>query len=1096
MNSIHNLLSFDQGSNIYRFLPTGDIFTFTSNDYLINQFRGNARDGSLNNIYLRVYQNDKMCAYPLLGIKSNSKLAKNKNTLSFTGTAAGIAYTVLFQPAGSIWFWTVSLTGHGEKVDLVYGQDIGAATQGTVFSNELYNSQYLGHSVFQVDGSYVVCSRQNMQSGGQFPYIQQGVIGCNAVHYTTDGIQFFGLSSKEDGVPVSLAGNLNDVNLQYEFAYTALQTNYFIVNGRQEVTFYGIFKENHSQAVTSVEFQSELQEAFSALLPPKNLIAVTPVTPKAAFSTPLISQSFTDEDFSSRYPVRKLVEKNGNVIYSFFTDDHAHIVTKEKELVTERPHGTIVISCPNSEKVASNLIASTQYMYGVFGSHIVTGNTDMHKFISSARGFLNLLRNGGMRIYVSINGTYHLLNLPGVFEMGMNYSRWLYKLENDILCITGYTAAENADFILEVTSESGICYDFIVTSQISMGPNEHVSDITCSNTVNGLRFTGTNPVYPQLHYDILFYGTEFKVSDDRIFFEENTPFDKNFLTLSVSCKNSFTLGVHGSMEAEYADFQPVIYDFITEKNKVLQAYSSLLRNFELNHREEKQELSILNETAWWYTHNAMIHFAMPHGLEQPGGAAWGTRDICQGPMEYFLTTQHNAVVRDILLNIFRHQNFSTREWPQWFMFDHYPINAGECHGDVIFWPLKSIADYIGATGDEGILYQTIPYDDEPEQKEPLISHIRLALSNIKETRFIGNSGLLTYAGGDWDDTLQPAGEALKQHLVSSWTMALAFQAFSSLAAALPAKEATLSSELAGLAATIKHAFETILTKDGVISGFMEHKDGIYHPLLHPDDKKTGIHFRLLPMTRSIISELAAPAQAEKNTALIHAQLKCPDGVRLMDKPADYQGGVSHLFKRAEQAANVGREVSLQYVHAHIRYIEAMTKLGRSEDAWKGLFQINPILLSETVPNAGVRQSNMYFSSSEGAYPDRYEYARDFHKLKDGTIAVKGGWRLYSSGPGIYLHQVIGHILGIRFSKDGLIIDPVLPADLDGITFTYRCFENLYTFRYSASPQGELTAAVNGKALSVKKVDNPYRRSAILIPKESLPADGSTIIISF
>ena len=36
----------------------------------------------------------------------------------------------------------------------------------------------------------------------------------------------------------------------------------------------------------------------------------------------------------------------------------------------------------------------------------------------------------------------------------------------------------------------------------------------------------------------------------------------------------------------------------------------------------------------------------------------------------------------------------------------------------------------------------------------------------------------------------------------------------------------------------------------------------------------------------------------------------------------YTGGTSRIFKRAESAANFGREVGLQYVHAHIRYIEA------------------------------------------------------------------------------------------------------------------------------------------------------------------------------
>ena len=31
----------------------------------------------------------------------------------------------------------------------------------------------------------------------------------------------------------------------------------------------------------------------------------------------------------------------------------------------------------------------------------------------------------------------------------------------------------------------------------------------------------------------------------------------------------------------------------------------------------------------------LVHYLSPHGLEQFGGAAWGTRDVSQGPTEFF-----------------------------------------------------------------------------------------------------------------------------------------------------------------------------------------------------------------------------------------------------------------------------------------------------------------------------------------------------------------------------------------------------------------------------------------------------------------------------
>ncbi|MCX7657395.1 MAG: hypothetical protein N2Z57_01835 [Oscillospiraceae bacterium] len=375
----------------------------------------------------------------------------------------------------------------------------------------------------------------------------------------------------------------------------------------------------------------------------------------------------------------------------------------------------------------------------------------------------------------------------------------------------------------------------------------------------------------------------------------------------------------------------------------------------------------------------------------------------------------------------------------------------------------------------------------------LLEHIQATLENIEKSRFIGETGLITYAGGDWDDTLQPLYESLKEKLVSSWTMALAYQTFSLLAQVLKKEKPVLAQKLLKWTQKIKNAFENILVKDNVIAGFIEYDEG-YTYMLHPMDNKTGINYRLLPMTRSIISELADKNQANINREIICKNLKHPDGVRLMDFPAKYEGGVSHMFKRAEQAANVGREISLQYTHAHIRYIEAMAKLGCAKDAWNALFTVNPILIRESVQNAAIRQSNMYFSSSDGAYDNRYDYQENFKLLKKGLIEVKGGWRLYSSGPGIYLRQVISNVFGLRFCSEGLIIDPVLPPNLDGISFDFDCFGKSVTFIYNHKNIENVCAFCNGEKLPSIQIENPYRQGGICISLNVLMSCGNEILV--
>lgn len=1104
LTKIHRFITLGESDCTYRFFPTGDVYDFICGPTMANLYRGNPRDGSLNNIYLRIFDNDTVTAYPLLGIASGSRILHSETTLVQEGCAGGVTYRVKFRPVKNIWFWDIQLSGNGQTVDLVYGQDIGANGPGSIFSNDLYNSQYLGHSVFQAENGYVVCSRHNIGTKNH-AYIQQGVLGAQAAHYSTDGLQFFGLSAKLTHRPKVLDRDLEDVILQNEFAYTALQTERFCLNSSRELAFYGMLLNDHPEAVTEPEYRDEIMQALEICRSDANVLTEVPSVKRSSqFGEDLISLPYSSEEISAMFSQQDLQETADGQLLSFFTPEHVHVVTQEKEKQVERPHGTIIITPPDTEKVNCALISSTHYIYGVFNSHVVVGNTDAHKFLSTPRNTLNLLRHTGQRLYVRLGDRYRLLTVPGLYEMGMNYSKWYYKTEEETFVVASYTLNKGCGIKMDVQALSGKAYDFIVTSHVTIGPDEQAHDIVCDRISDGLRFPMATAEYPDTFYEIRFPGCEFTLSDDRIFFENSESFDESLLTFRVDAKDRFSVCMTGWLEKptaeEKATFDAAIDNagFQAETAEALEYYKTLTRNFRLSIPGEnskiQRQVQILNKTMFWYAHNAMIHFATPHGMEQPSGAAWGTRDICQGPMEFFLTTGNHTLARDVLLRIFAHQEVATQEWPQWFMFDRYTYNAGECHGDVIFWPLKALADYIRAAGDSSLLEEYVPYLDAPKQQETVLDHVLLALQNIRSTRLIGDTGLITYAGGDWDDTLQPASEELKKSLVSAWTEALAYQTFLSLSKALETTHNEVAQELAQLAQLAKKAFTTHLIQDGTVAGFLMYNHGDSRAMLHPSDQQTGIHYRLLPMTRSIIAELVEPAQAEKNVRQIWENLKCPDGVRLMDKPANYNGGPSKLFLRAEQAANVGREISLQYTHAHIRYVEAMAKFGQNQEAWDSLFVINPILIQESVPNAVVRQSNLYFSSSEGAYKDRYEYAEKFHLLASGSIPVKGGWRLYSSGPGIYTNQLVSSVLGIRICAEGLILDPVVPQSLDGLRFEYTCYGRNFTFVYHVGSGEAVRAVSGGTELAGTVCPNPYRRGGLLIARNVLETCGNTIEI--
>jgi len=67
------------------------------------------------------------------------------------------------------------------------------------------------------------------------------------------------------------------------------------------------------------------------------------------------------------------------------------------------------------------------------------------------------------------------------------------------------------------------------------------------------------------------------------------------------------------------------------------------------------------------------------------------------------------------------------------------------------------------------------------------------------------------------------------------------------------------------------------------------------------------------------------------------------------------------------------------------------------------------------------------TSSDAAFRDRYEACAKWGLAKSGEVAVDGGWRIYSSGPGVYVALVVQHALGLKRRFGKRLIKRSLPA---------------------------------------------------------------------
>jgi cellobiose phosphorylase len=283
---------------------------------------------------------------------------------------------------------------------------------------------------------------------------------------------------------------------------------------------------------------------------------------------------------------------------------------------------------------------------------------------------------------------------------------------------------------------------------------------------------------------------------------------------------------------------------------------------------------------------------------------------------------------------------------------------------------------------------------------------------------------------------------------------------------------------------IKSDFNTHLVKDGVVAGYgLAEDDGTISLLLHPTDTRTGIKYSILPMNRGIISRIFTAGQARSHQELIEKHLKGPDGARLMDRPLKYSGGIETLFRRAESSTFFGREIGLMYVHEHIRYAEALALTGKADAFLRALRQAIPVAYREIVPSGDIRQSNCYYSSSDVIFANRYEADRLYSEIMTGNLTLRGGWRVYSSGPGIFIGIVVSHLLGLRIKWGKVIIDPVIPGALDGLQASMQFLGRSLTLSYIVKEEsfGPKRICINGSDIAFTEEENIYRRGGALIP---------------
>lgn len=1022
-----------------RALPNGCLFSIDYADergrVMINQILGSPIDGGIGRMVLRIGGNTP-AVIEVMGPGAKGRFGASADRFVWEGETNDIVHRLALwlHPDEPLWLWHLELTLKDNAksalpCDVILMQDIGLGDRGFLMGCEAFASQYIDHHIASHPGfGPVVMNRQNLAQGDRHPWVAHGCLD-GAAGYATDGLQLFGPAWRDArGFPLPFGTDLPNKRLQHELACPTIRSRVItlMAGAKADLTFFGLYQPDHPSASSDGDLKAidALVEA-SRMFTSSEVPLSSPSQSVLQAVPPLPSLPLSSEGVATLWPERTHEEHVEGDLLSFFVPKgvlNRHVVLSAKERATLRRHGTILRS-GQSFLPDDTTCCATVWMHGVFGAQLVLGNTSLHKLTSVARDPYNIMHANGLRILADTGDGWRLLTIPSAFDMGLNDCRWIYRTEDTT--ITVHLVASGSDTALQwrITTDGHPCR-FMVYAHLVMGERdyEHTGrvDINASAGRATLFFdpqTLWGSRYPQARFDLVTSTPDAldDIGSNELLFTDGKTHGATHLVMRTKPTQAFTFAFTGSLT------NPTDAEALAAKySGDVSAAAMLVPATNYWHRLVSQavlpgddaDIAAHNTLLPWLVQNAIIHLTVPHGLEQFSGAAWGTRDVCQGPVELLLALNHPEQVKDILRIVFA-QQFEDGDWPQWFMLEPYEnIRALDAHGDIIVWPLKALCDYIEATGDLAFFDETVPWRRRSDlaataEADTITTHVERLLAMV-ESRFIPGTYLMRLGEGDWNDALQPANQKLRETMVSSWTVALLYQQLERYIDVLRAAgHSKRAAEIALLAGRILSDFQRHLIEDDTVAGYaLFYSNGSRELMMHPNDRRTGVKYSLIPMSRGILADIFSLGQVTHHIRTIREHLLFPDGVRLMDRPVTYHGGQERIFRRAESAAFFGREIALMYTHAHLRYCEAMAMRAEWQAMREGLATVNPILMTQALPSAALRQRNTYFTSSDAAFTDRYQASAEWDRVKAGTVPLDGGWRVYSSGPGIYVRLLV------------------------------------------------------------------------------------------